>query len=123
VAPDDLHMGVNSAGLIVLDGGQPLSHLRPAAAHLFRSVAAAYGSRAAGILLTGMGKDGAAALKLMRNAGAVTFAQDAATSVVHGMPGEAIALGAADYIMAPEAIGAAVLRLTSQRNAGAEQGG
>ena len=62
-----------------------------------------------------MGKDGAAGLKLMRNAGAATFAQDAASCVVNGMPGEAVALGGAVYILTPEEIGAAVLMLTAER--------
>lgn len=115
VAPDDMHMGVDGAGRIILDSGPPVNNLRPAVAHLFGSVAAAYGSRAAGILLTGMGKDGAMGLKLMRAAGAVTFAQDAESSVVHGMPGEAITLGGAVYVMTPEAIGATVMRLMAAR--------
>lgn len=115
LAPDDKHMGIDGAGRIILNSGPPLNNLRPAVEHLFRSAAASYGGRAAGILLTGMGKDGAAGLKLMRNAGAATFAQDAASCVVNGMPGEAVALGGAVYILTPEEIGAAVLMLTAER--------
>ena len=61
--------------------------LRPAVSFLFRSVAAAYGDAAVGVLLTGMGRDGAAELKQMREKGAITIAQDKESSVVHGMPG------------------------------------
>jgi two-component system, chemotaxis family, protein-glutamate methylesterase/glutaminase len=74
-------------------------------------VARTCGARAAGVLLTGMGKDGAAELKLMKDRGAVTIVQDAATSVVHGMPGEAIALGAATHVLPPERIAATLSAL------------
>ena len=71
---------------------------------LFRSVAEHYGPRAIGVLLTGMGRDGAKELKLMRDAGALTIAQDEETSAVHGMPGEAIKLKGARYVLPPERI-------------------
>jgi two-component system chemotaxis response regulator CheB len=67
-------------------------------------VAERYGPNAVGILLTGMGKDGAAELKLMKDAGAITIAQDEATSVVHGMPGEAIRCQAATHVMSLDEI-------------------
>jgi two-component system chemotaxis response regulator CheB len=78
-------------------------------------VAHAYGSRAVGVLLTGMGKDGAWELKLMKEQGAVTIAQDRDTSVVHGMPGEAIRVGGATYVLAPERIRMALTSLVSVR--------
>ena len=62
----------------------------------------------------GMGKDGAAELKLMKDAGAITIAQDEASSAVHGMPGEAIRRGAASYVMSPEEIGAALPALVQR---------
>ena len=83
---------------------EPENGLRPSVSALFRSVAKAYGQRAIAVLLTGMGKDGAFELKLMREQGAVTIAQDKETSVVHGMPGEAIRLGGASYVIPPEKI-------------------
>lgn len=102
LAPDGCQMSISGAGRIVC-GPEPAEHgLRPAVSFLFRSVAQNFGARAAGVLLTGMGSDGAADLKLMRDAGAVTFAQDKESSVVHGMPGEAIRLGAAAHIGSPE---------------------
>ena len=104
VAPDGFHMTVGSDRRIWLDTGESENGLRPSVSRLFRSVAKAYGQSAIGVLLTGMGKDGAFELKLMREQGAVTIAQDKETSVVHGMPGEAIRLGGANYVLPPEKI-------------------
>jgi two-component system, chemotaxis family, protein-glutamate methylesterase/glutaminase len=81
---------------------------------LLASVAEHYGRHAIGILLTGMGKDGAAELKRMKEAGAITIAQDEASSAVHGMPGEAIRCGAATYVMSPEEIGTALPALVQR---------
>jgi two-component system, chemotaxis family, protein-glutamate methylesterase/glutaminase len=89
--------------------------MRPAVAHLFRAAATHFGARTVAVLLTGMGKDGAAELKLLRDRGATTIAQDAASAVVHGMPGEAIALGAAQHIRAPAAIAALLTELIPPR--------
>jgi two-component system, chemotaxis family, protein-glutamate methylesterase/glutaminase len=63
-----------------------------------------FGPQAIGVLLTGMGRDGADGLLKMKRAGAITIAQDRQSSMVHGMPGEAIALGAADFILPPARI-------------------
>jgi two-component system chemotaxis response regulator CheB len=104
VAPDGLHMAVGADGHIQLRTDEPENGLRPSVACLFRSVAKAYGPSAVGVLLTGMGKDGAWELKLMKEQGAVTIAQDRETSVVHGMPGEAIKIGGATYVLSPEKI-------------------
>lgn len=111
LAPDDFHMRVGPAGGIVLTREAPLNHLRPAVSVLFRSLAETHGPDAMGVLLTGMGKDGAAELKLMRDSGAITIAQDRDSSVVHGMPGAAIALGGATHVLAADAIGAALMTL------------
>lgn len=99
LAPDNFHMGVSTTGRILLTRQEPENGLRPAVSYLFRSLAEVCGPNAIGLLLTGMGKDGAAELKLMRDRGAITFAQDRESSVVHGMPGEAIALGAATHVL------------------------
>lgn len=85
----------------------------PSVSYLFRSVASTLGAHAVGVLLTGMGRDGAAELGLMRARGAITIAQDKESSVVHGMPGEAIALGAAAYVLPPDKIVALLAGLSS----------
>jgi len=104
IAPDGFQMGVNPGGRISLCVGNPENGVRPAVSYLFRSVAQTYGARAVAVLLTGMGRDGADELKLLRDKGAITIAQDAQTSTVHGMPGEAVKLNAAKHILSPDAI-------------------
>jgi two-component system chemotaxis response regulator CheB len=99
VAPDGFHMEVQQGLVIMLSTLPPENGLRPSVDHLFRSVAQVVGKNAIGILLTGMGKDGAAELKEMRDMGAITIAQDEESSVIFGMPGEAFKIGAADHIL------------------------
>ena len=106
LAPDGCQMSVESNGRIVC-GSEPAEFgLRPSASFLFRAIARNFGAEAAGVLLTGMGCDGAEELKAMRAAGAVTLAQDKESSVVHGMPGEAIRLDAATHVGNPEQLAA-----------------
>ncbi len=96
LAPHGSHMrvaGVNAKRL-TLDDAPPLHGVRPSADPLLESVALNYGSSAVGVVLTGMGADGAAGLKLIRDAGGETIAQDEETSVVWGMPGAAVRSGA-----------------------------
>ena len=114
IAPNGSHATVNGLGRIILKKGAPENGHFPSVSCLFRSVAAAYGHDAVGVLLTGMGKDGAAELGLMKNKGAITLVQDKASSIVHGMPGEAIALGAATYVLSPEKIAAALVEMTRE---------
>ncbi len=104
VAPDGLHMKVDRRCRISTTPEDPESTIRPSVACLFRSVAEAFGDKSVGVLLTGMGRDGAAELKLMRDRGAVTIAQDKESCVVYGMPGEAVKLGAAKYSLPPQRI-------------------
>jgi two-component system chemotaxis response regulator CheB len=115
-APDDFHMGVNGE-LIVLSQSAPENSVRPAVSYLFRSLAENFGAGAVGVLLTGMGRDGAAELKLMRDAGAMTIAQDRESSVVHGMPGEAIALGGAVQVLSPEKMAVTLSALVQGKSA------
>lgn len=104
VAPDGFQMGVGLGPRIVLKQDVPENELRPSVSYLFRSVAEVYGRKAVGVLLTGMGKDGAAELKLMKERGATTLVQDPETAVVAGMPAEAIRLEAATYVLSPDDI-------------------
>ena len=76
---------------------------------LFKSLALEFGATALGVILTGMGEDGALGLQSLHDAGGVTIAQNFASSVIHGMPGAAIALGAADFALPPEDIARAIL--------------
>jgi two-component system chemotaxis response regulator CheB len=119
LAPDDFHMGVGAGGAIALAREEAENHLRPAVSFLFRSLAEAHGPGALGVLLTGMGKDGAAELKLMKNRGAITIAQDQESSVVFGMPGEAIALGGATHVLPADKIPEALVALVRQGNGAA----
>lgn len=113
IAPGDRHLTVRRSGahyvVQLLDDAPVLRH-KPSVDVLFRSVARAAGRNAIGVLMTGMGSDGAEGLLQMRNAGARTLAQDEATSVVFGMPKEAIALGAAEEVVALPNIAGAILR-------------
>jgi len=111
-APEDCHLTVGKNGRIILTKEPAVNGLRPSVARLFNSVAECYGKEAMGILLTGMGSDGAYELKQMKDAGAITIVQDSKSSIVYGMPGEAVKLGAARYILTPEQI----VRIISELN-------
>ena len=104
VAPDDHHLRAGRQGDLRITQDEPLRGLRPSVGVLFRSVAECHGRLAIGILLTGMGRDGADELKLMANRGAFTIAQDENSCVVFGMPAEAIKLGAAQFVGPPHEI-------------------
>jgi two-component system, chemotaxis family, protein-glutamate methylesterase/glutaminase len=116
VAPGNRHLLLTRRGaqyfVLVKDGPQVGRH-RPSIDVLFKSVARHVGPNAVGVLMTGMGADGATGLKEMHDAGASTIAQDEATSVVWGMPHEAIKLGAADAIVALPSIPRRLLEMAS----------
>ena len=102
IAPGDRHLLLVRDGaryVCKLDDGPPVNRHKPSVDVLFRSVAQQAGRNAIGVILTGMGKDGAEGLKEMRDAGSPTIAQDEATCVVYGMPREAVALGAAVQVL------------------------
>ena len=115
LAPDYAHLGVGGGGRLVLSGEEPENGLRPAVSYLFRSVATIYGPSAVGVLLTGMGKDGAQDLRQLKERGAITIAQDKESSLIHGMPGEAIRLGAAVHVLSPEKISALLVQLVNPK--------
>ena len=111
VAPDGFQMKVDLSSHIILTDDPPENGLKPSVSYLFRSVAEIFGKKAVGILLTGMGKDGAYELRTLKDKGAITIAQDKETSVIHGMPGEAIKIGGATHIAAPDRIVGLLMRL------------
>ncbi len=95
LAPDDRHLTVSGSGCAWMEASPPVDGHCPSATALFDSIARAYGCAAIGVILTGMGQDGARGLRAMRQAGAHTIAQDEASSVVFGMPKAALELDAA----------------------------
>jgi two-component system chemotaxis response regulator CheB len=107
VAPAGLHLGVDDQRRATLSASAPIGGFRPSATYLFRSVAVAYGRRALGVVLSGMGDDGAAGLLDLKRAGGSVIVQDEASSVVYGMPRAARSV-AADQILAPAHMGAAI---------------
>ena len=128
IAPGDRHLRLVRDGaryVCRLDDGDPVNRHKPSVDVLFRSVAENAGGYVVGVLLTGMGKDGARGLMEMLAAGCRTIAQDEATSVVWGMPGEAVALGAAEHVVPLAGIAAKIRTLaesaeTPRRGAGHE---
>lgn len=103
-APDDYHMEIMHNGKISLNKQEKINGLRPTVSHLFKSAANVYGKNSIGILLSGMGRDGAEELKFLKEKGALTIAQNKESSIVYGMPGEAVKINAARYILSPEKI-------------------
>jgi two-component system chemotaxis response regulator CheB len=110
-APDDLHLGVTPELRVALSAADPIGGFRPAADHLFASVARALGSSAAGVILTGMGRDGVAGLAEIAAAGGTVLAQDEESSVVFGMPREALRAGVVSRTIAAGELGACLSTL------------
>ncbi|HOY02990.1 chemotaxis response regulator protein-glutamate methylesterase [Zoogloea sp.] len=118
IAPGGRHMLLKRSGaqyVVDVVDGPPVSRHRPSVDVLFRSVARFAGRNAVGIIMTGMGDDGARGLKEMHDAGAWTVAQDEATCVVYGMPKEAVKLGAVDRILPLQDIPSAILGRISRK--------
>jgi two-component system chemotaxis response regulator CheB len=115
VAPGGQHLSVErtaSGGHVArVAEGEPVQRHRPSVDVLFRSVATAVGERAIGVMLTGMGSDGAQAMRQMREAGAYNLAQDEATCAIFGMPREAVRAGACQEVLPLDAIGPRVMAL------------
>lgn len=104
LAPDDRHLGVGADARIVVRNAPPVNGFRPSGTYLFESVAGAYGAAVAAVILTGMGADGVEGLKAVKAAGGHVLAQDEASSVVYGMPQEAVNAGIVDAVLPIEAI-------------------
>jgi two-component system, chemotaxis family, protein-glutamate methylesterase/glutaminase len=115
VAGSGRHMTLARDGRISLERAPAVNGFCPSISRLFQSVAATCGREAIGILLTGMGRDGADGLRQMRDAGALTIAQDEASSVIFGMPGEAVRMKAACEVLAPRAIAEALRVVDAER--------
>jgi two-component system chemotaxis response regulator CheB len=111
LAPSGRHL-VLSPGAAHLSDGPPVETFKPSVTPLFASAARHYGRRCCGVLLTGMGRDGAEGLKAIKDAGGPTVVQDEATSAVFGMPRAAIELGAADRVLALDDIPRVLVELT-----------
>jgi len=119
IAPGSHHLTVKKEGFYYvcrLDDRPPVNKHRPSVDVLFQSVASHVGRKACGILLTGMGRDGADGLLEMKQAGSPTVAQDEKSSVVWGMPGEAVKLGGVDEIISLEAIPAKIIDYSEQQS-------
>lgn len=102
IAPGGFHLSVERSGanyIARVQDGEPVNRHKPSVEVLFHSAAKVVGPNALGIMLTGMGADGAKAMKVMKDAGSYNFVQDEASCVVFGMPREAIAAGAADEVL------------------------
>jgi two-component system chemotaxis response regulator CheB len=112
LAPAGSHLRVRDGHLHLTDDA-PRYSCRPSVDVLFESIAAEFGQRACLCLLTGMGRDGASGLLSARSAGAVTIAQDEKSSVVYGMPGEAVRLGAAERVVPLDQIAGTIVSITS----------
>jgi two-component system chemotaxis response regulator CheB len=102
--PENQHMVVTLGGRIHISDAEPVNGHRPSIDVTFNSVAKVYGARSAGVLLTGMGADGAKGLLVIRQSGGITMVQDEQSSAIFGMPRAAIELGAAQQILPPSGL-------------------
>jgi two-component system chemotaxis response regulator CheB len=118
VAPGGQHMrviGTRGNATIQLDNTPPMWGVRPAADPLFFSVAEVFGSAAIGIVLTGMGRDGAEGLKRVRGAGGTAIVQDRDSSIIYGMPQAALAAAGADHVATVEEMASTITELLSTK--------
>ncbi len=104
LAPDNRHLEVNSSGNMVLTDTPPVNGFKPSGNPLLLSLANYFGPKAVGVILTGMGDDGVKGLKSLKQAGGYTIAQDEQSSVIFGMPGQAIKAGVVEKVVALEYI-------------------
>jgi len=114
IAPPDRHLLVNSNCTIGLTQTPPLNFVRPSADYLFKSVAHCFGKRAIAVVMTGLGKDGAAGITVIKQHGGVTIAQDPASAEFTGMPMAAVQTQAVDLVLPLDQIPAMLLQLVRQ---------
>ncbi len=120
IAPGGRHMAVgmqNGLPVLRLDDGPSVCGVRPSADPLFASAAQHFGENVIGVVLTGMGRDGADGLLAIRNAGGGAIVQDRASSIIYGMPRAALVTAGADRVVAPRIVGIAIADLLTSRRA------
>lgn len=115
LCPEGFQTGLSNSLRVKLSEEDCVNGVRPSVSYLFSSIAEIPGRRIAAVLLTGMGRDGAEELKVLRDRGGVTIVQDAESSLVHGMPGEAIKLGAAQHVVSAVRIPELLIELAGRR--------
>src|SRR5690606_6571147 len=111
LAPDHAHLGVAPDGRSVLSDAAPIGGFRPSADFLFKAAARSYGTSVVAVVLTGMGRDGVEGLRAVCQAGGIGIAQDETSSVVYGMPKEAIRAGLVDHVLPVEQIAGTLVEL------------
>ncbi|MBR9978009.1 MAG: hypothetical protein KFH87_07970 [Bacteroidetes bacterium] len=114
LAPDNVHLTVDEKHCILLSDEAPVNGFRPSIDHLFGSMNQTFGAHTIAVLLSGMGNDGAKGMHRLHSTGALTIAQDKETSLIHGIPGEAIKLGAVSTVLPVQQIGPLLLSLVTQ---------
>lgn len=122
IAPDDCHLGMRSKSQLSVSANSPIKGFRPAATFMFESVAKVFKGASVAVILTGMGDDGLAGLRIQREQGAIIIAQDEASSVVYGMPKAAVNSGLVDLILPLDCI-AETLKEIALRNHSHSDGG
>jgi two-component system chemotaxis response regulator CheB len=115
LSPGNQHIIISNKGLVALSNDAPNKGHRPSVAQLFVSAAKVYGKNTIAVLLSGMGTDGAAELKILKDSGALTIVQDKESCLVFGMPGTAVSLDAACTIASPEEIVNIILKCTNHK--------
>lgn len=116
LAPDDRHLGVSPDARVMVTDAPAVNGFRPSGTYLFASAAQGYGATVAAVILTGMGRDGVEGLKAVKAAGGRVLAQDEPSSVVYGMPGEAVAAGVVDAVLAVDEIARHLAELVAGGN-------
>lgn len=116
LAPDDRHLGVRGDRRILLAADAPVGGFRPSATYLFQSVAEVLGTGVTGVILTGMGSDGVEGLRTVKTLGGTVLAQDECTSIVYGMPREAMKAGVVDTELPVSAIAPRLITLVGRYN-------
>ncbi len=111
LAPDNVHLGVSRDARVELTDAPPVGGFRPSGTHLFDSLAQVYGASVAAVIVTGMGNDGVEGLRVIKRMGGHVLAQDEATSVVYGMPREAVAVGVVDAVLPIDAVAGRLMEL------------